>query len=454
MPMHPRRLRPGRIIDWVVLFALAFVFVGLAFYHYRRLDQQQRNAELSEELAKSTLDEPAPKKASNDWPQWRGPNRDGVSSETGILRAWPMGGPTKLWTKNIGAGFASFAVADNRVVTTFQDGDAEAVVAYDAATGEELWRFRHLAYYKNNFGDGPRSTPTIDGDFIFSLGGAGVFHCLKAKPGEMQVERVWSVDLVKVFGARTPMWGFAHSPLVDGDRIYIMPGGRDGNGLAALDKATGTVLWKKHDDEAGYASPISAEFSGARQVLFFTGSRLVAVTPESGEQLWDYSWRVENNCNIATPIVVGDYVFISSGYNKGCAVLKIEKAGEMWQPALVYSHRKMRNHFSSSVRLGDYLFGFDDSNLACMNFRTGQVLWKERGFDKGSVLLVEDQLIVYGENGILALAEANPKAYTEKSRFTFSENGRACWSVPVVANGKLYVRDQKRLVCFDVSANP
>ncbi len=451
MPMYPHRPRYARIIDWVVISISAFVFLGLGLYHYRRIDQQQADPKLAEELASKKLVDAPSAKASAEWPRWRGPNRDGVSSEADIVRVWPTAGPPVLWEQPVGVGYASFAVAAGRIVTTFQDGDSEAVVAYDADTGKERWRFRHPAHYRNNFGDGPRATPTIDGDYIYSLGGTGVFHCLKASPDADAVERVWSLDLVKVFDARTPMWGFSHSPLIDGDRIYIMPGGPNGNSLAALDKKTGDILWKKHSDEASYASPIAATFADQKQILFLTGTRLIAVDPDSGNELWDYPWHVENNANIATPIVIGDYVFISSGYNKGCAVLKIEKAGETWRPALVYTHRRMRNHFSSSVRHGDYLYGFDDSNLTCMNFRTGKVHWKERGFDKGSVVLVNDQLIIYGENGILALAGADPEAYMEKSRFVFTKDGRACWSVPVLANGRLYVRDHKRLVCFDVA---
>ncbi|MSU77443.1 MAG: hypothetical protein EXS16_05020 [Gemmataceae bacterium] len=452
MPTQPRRLRSGRIFDWVVIPVSTFVFLGLVLYHYRRLDEQHADTKLAKELASETLvDAPIPK-ISNVWPGWRGPNRDGVSTETNILTTWPTDGPKELWRQPVGVGYSSFAVADGRVITTFQDGDFEAVVAYDADSGKERWRFRHPAQYRNSFGDGPRATPTIAGDFVYSLGGTGVLHCLKAKANADFVERVWSLDFAQVFNARMPKWGVGHTPLIDGDRIYIMPGGADGNAFAALDKKTGAILWKKHDDEPSYASPIAGVFAGEKQILFFAGARLVAVAPDTGEELWDHPRVVDSNCNIATPIVVGDYVFISAGYNRGCAVLKIEKAGDTWKPALVYAHRRMRNHFSTSVRRGDFLYGFDDTNLTCMNFRTGEILWKERGFDKGSVLLVANQLIIYGENGILALADATPKEYTEKSRFTFTKNGRSCWSVPVLANGKLYVRDHERLVCFDVAA--
>jgi outer membrane protein assembly factor BamB len=451
MPIPPRRPRPGRLLDWLAITLFLAVFAGLGVYHYQRLDQGNVDPGRQRELSERKLSDA--KNATHDWPQWRGPNRDGVSTERGLLTVWPKDGPRRLWEAKTGDGFASVVVARGRAFTIFQDGDSEAVVCWDAETGREIWRHRYECAYTNQYGNGPRSTPSIDGDRIYTVGATGIMHCLDAATDQPRGRVVWRKDLLDNFDAPTNDWGVAFSPLVEGDRVFVMPGGPNGRSLAALDRNTGTVLWQKHDDRASYSSPVSATFHGQPQILFLTGSRLVSVAPDSGDLLWSYPWPVQQQCNIATPIVVDDYVFISTGYNKGCAVLKIEKHEGLLRPSAVYENRRMRNHFSSSVRHKDHLYGFDDTNLVCMDFRTGEVTWKQRDFDKGSVLLVGDQLIVYGANGLLALADANPEEYVERSRFEFSKQGRQCWSAPVVANGRLYVRDQERLVCFDVKAS-
>jgi len=271
-------------------------------------------------------------------------------------------------------------------------------------------------------------------------------HCLTADKGKL----VWSKKLLEEFNAEIPRWGVSFSPFVEGDRVFIVPGGTAGHGFAALDKKTGAVLWQKHNDMASYSSPVGATIHGERQIIFFAGTRVIGVTLEAGDLLWEYPWPIENELNIATPLVVNDYVFISSSYARGAAVLKIAKTGNAWHATQVYKTNWMRNHFASSVRHKDHLYGFDDSTLVCMNFQTGKIAWKQRGFDKGSVALAGDQLYVYGANGILALADADPKEYTERASFRFTQQDRTCWSVPVIANGRLYVRDLEKLVCFDI----
>jgi outer membrane protein assembly factor BamB len=439
------------LLPWLLFALAAFVFFGLAVYHFRRLGRGDVDPERASELAKHEFSEP---KSVGDWPQWRGPNRDGASTETGLLTEWPKDGPPIMWQAKTGEGFASVVVAAGRAYTIFQDGRRETVACWDAVTGKEIWRFGYeVRYknsygYKNDYGNGPRSTPSVDGDRIFAVGATGIMHCLDSANGK----KVWSRDLLAEFNAKIPEWGVAFSPLVFGERVFIMAGGPSGQGIAALDKNTGVTLWQQHDDGASYSSPVAAKFHNHQQILFLTGGRLISVVPDTGDLLWSYPWPVQQQINVATPIVMDDYVFISTGYNRGCALLKIEKDAQAWQARLVYKNRNMRNHFSSSVRHKDHVYGFDDNDLKCLNLRNGEIAWEEDGFDKGSVLLVGDQLVVYGANGILALAEATPKAYVEKSRFQFSAQSSRCWSVPVVANGLLYVRDQEKLVCFDVRA--
>ncbi len=336
MPIKSCRPRPGRIIDVVVITVLLIVFAGLAVYHYRRLDRAQVDPAKLNKLAQRTLEEH--KSSGGDWPQWRGPNRDGVCTETGIRTTWPESGPTQLWEAKVGEGFASVVVAKKRVFTIFQDGDHEAIAAWNAETGKEIWRFRYPCHYSNNYGNGPRSTPSIDGDLIYAVGATGLMHCLKAFTDEPTGERVWSKNLLEEFGAAVPKWGVAFSPLVDDNRVFIMPGGPNGNSFAALDKRIGTILWKSQDDRASYSSPVAATIHGQRQIVFLTGSRLVSVRPDAGAQLWEFPWPIENQCNIATPIAVGDYVFISSYYGRGCSLLEIAKTGSVWEANPVYKN--------------------------------------------------------------------------------------------------------------------
>lgn len=445
------RPRRGKIVDCLLIAILAFVFIGLGVYHSRRLERSEVNADKAKELATEKIQEI--KASTHDWPGWRGPNRDGVCTETGLLAAWPTEGPKLLWEQPTGEGFGSIAVAKDRVFLLFEHQADETLVCWNAETGKECWRFSYPCYYQNSYGNGPRSTPTVAGECVYIVGGTGLMHCLKAFTDRPDGELVWQKDLVSEFGGEIPKWGVAFSPLVEDGRVFVMPGGSGGNALAALDPKTGAVLWRAQDDPASYSSPIAATIAGQRQILFFTGIRLVSVHPETGAKLWDYPWPVEYNCNIATPIVMQDYVYISSGYGRGCAMLKIDKQGDSFQASRVYKNNRMKNHFSSCVRHNDHVFGFDDSNLKCMNIRTGQVTWSERGFDKGSVLLADNRLIIYGESGVLALAEADTAEYKEISRFQFSRDRRSCWSVPVVANGRLYVRDQTKLTCYDVKAS-
>jgi outer membrane protein assembly factor BamB len=264
---------------------------------------------------------------------------------------------------------------------------------------------------------------------------------LKAATGE----KVWRHDLLDEFKAENLRWGVAFSPLIDGDLIFTNPGGAGGHSLAAFDKRDGKLVWKALDDPAGYSSPVISTAAGVRQVLFFTGKHLVSVSPKDGQLNWQFPWETSYDCNIATPIARGDYVFISSGYDRGCALLGITKAKEgQLQVHPVYQHNRMRNHFSSSVLYKDHLYGFDDATLICMEFRTGQTRWKEKGFQKGSLLVADGHLIILGEKGKLALAAATPEQYREKASFAVSHT--KCWVVPVLADGKLYVRDEKALV--------
>jgi outer membrane protein assembly factor BamB len=436
-----------RLLVWGGFF-LALAVVGVGIWWYRNRDRSTVNEDLLRELqaASLTVAEPTSQQIGA-WPQWRGPLRDGVSHETGLLTAWPEDGPPKRWSVPIGFGYSSLAVVGGRVYTLAQDEDNEVVLCLDADTGAKVWTRAYPAKFVGDYGGAPRSTPTVDEDRVYTVGATGILHCLDAKDGAVR----WQKDLLKEFGAANLRWGVAFSPLVEGDLLFLNPGGTSGSSVAAVNKLDGKLAWKALDDQAGYSSPVAATLAGQRQILFFTGRGLVAVVPESGRELWRHDWKTDYEVNAATPIVVGDYVFISSGYDKGCAVLKIDQAsGGAWRARPVYENNRMQNQFSSSVHYQEHLYGFNDNKLTCLDFRSGLVRWQTGGFDKGTLLAADGHLLILGENGRLALVEATPGGYREKAKYR-AVSGR-CWALPALAQGRLYVRGEKQLICLDLKS--
>jgi outer membrane protein assembly factor BamB len=444
----------------IVLFAL--LFAGLTIYRILSHDLNEVNAQRLEELSAASAAMPPPASPPGaEWPQWRGPNRDGVSTETGLLPTWPDEGPKVLWTQPTGDGYSSVVVARGRAITMVQDGEDEAVVCWDALTGVEQWRFKYQAHFRHRqFGDGPRSTPAIAGDCVYTVGGTGIMHCLRLSPPTARGESIWHKNLLEEFGGPQLEWGIAFSPLVENGLVHIMPGGSNGEALAALDANTGAVVWHNLDDSSSYSSPVPFAFAGERQVVYLTAERLVGLAAKGGEQLWAFPWPsgpAHTPSSITTPLVihreVGDYVFVSGAYGKGCALVKIERDDNGFRASQVYKNLKLGTLFSSCVCQGDFIYGFNDVNLVCLDLRSGQRQWMQGGFDKGSLTLADGRLIILGADGTLAMAAADPKEYRELSRFQHS-NYRPSWTVPVLAGGRLYVRDHKRLVCYDLRKSP
>jgi outer membrane protein assembly factor BamB len=435
---------------WPTLSLVLFLLVFGQWYIDKRDGAFESDRLLH--LRDVALPETASGKAGNsDWPQWRGPKRDGVSQETGLLTACPADSPRILWRAPSGLGYASLAVTGGRVFTVVQDQQIynEVALCLDANTGATLWKFSYpCVRIVDDHGIGPRATPTVDGDRVYVLGAGGIFHCLNVSTGAL----LWRHDLPTEFGEMPPAspayWGHCCSPLVEGRFVIVETRGQRGD-VAAFDKRTGELVWKALDDPAGYSSPIAVTLAGLRQLVFFTGGGLAGLSPDDGEVLWHYRWQTNDECNIATPVAADRYLFISSGYDRGCALLEVSlRSDGIWRAEPVYRHKRMRCHFSSPVLYHAFLYGFDNGLLTCMDFRTGKIQWKERGFAKGSLLVADAKLIVLGENGILAVAEASPQAYRQLFSFQFSPN--RCWSAPVLADGKLYVRDQAEIVCYDL----
>jgi outer membrane protein assembly factor BamB len=385
----------------------------------------------------------APALAQPEWHQWRGANRDGHSHETGLLQSWPEGGPKRAFVVGgLGEGFSSLAAAGDRLVTMGASEDEERVLGLDARTGLVLWRTPNGRLFRNDKGDGPRGTPTIDGDRVFALGGNGRLLALELQSGKV----VWQVDLLDEFGASNITWGISESPLVVDGKVLVNPGGR-GASVVALDRDTGELIWKSGDDRAGYSSAIVADAGGVRQAIFFTDENGLGVDLRDGKLLWSYDRMANGTANAATPIFHDGKVFLSSDYGTGCALLALSPAGAKE----VYFNREMRNHHSSSVLVGDTLYGFSSSILTAMDFATGRVLWQDRSVGKGSLVAGDGRLFLFSDRGVAGLAEPSTEGYREHGRFSQERSGLPTWTHPMIHRGRLYLRDQDKLYAYEIA---
>lgn len=386
-----------------------------------------------------------------DWPNWLGPHRNGASPETGLLTNWPKTGPKVLWKVPGGEGYSTVAVALGRAVTQVQHDGGEYVLALDAAKGTKLWETKIADGYKNQYGDGPRATPTIAGGFIYTQSVKGPLTCLDAEKGTI----VWSVDLLKEYGAKNLSWGLSASPLVEGDLVYALPGGK-GAGVAAFDKKTGKLAWKLGDDQAGYATPMPVTVAGQKQIIFFTASGLLAVTPDQGKELWRVAWKTGYDCNICTPLLVGkDHLFVSSGEEVGCALFKLSATA----PDIVWESKGpesvMLNYWANAVEHNGYLYGisgeFNDRkmDLNCVDVKTGKLIWSEKNLGKATLMLADGHLFITTKKGDLLLVPANPAKFEQKARITLLAEG--CRTAPTIADKRLYLRDQKNIYCLDIA---
>lgn len=390
-----------------------------------------------------------------DWPQWRGPERTGLSKETGLLKTWPAEGPKLIWKgAGLGEGHATPSVAKGRIFGMGLRGSDEVVWALSAKTGKEIWSTRiasGITLDARQGGDGSRGTPTVDGARLYTIGVSGELVCLNVSDGKI----VWQKSLVNDFGGRVPSWGYSESPLVDGNSVIATPGG-DAATLVSLDKKTGAVIWKSQiptGNRVSYSSSIAADLNGQRQYIQFLAGGVVGVAAKTGKFLWRYDAPASRQgINCSTPIYRDGLVFAASAYQNGGGLAKLTAgdAGAV-QAEEVYFTKQMQNHHGGMVLVGDYLYGFDNSNLTCLEFKTGKVMWSDRSVGKGSVTYADGFLICRSERGTVGLVEANPTAYVEKGRFEQSDRSRApSWPYPVIANGRLYLRDQENLLCYDI----
>ena len=379
-----------------------------------------------------------------DWPHWRGPDYNGISKETGWNATWPEGGPKVLWEASVGNGFASIAVSNGRAYTMGNIDDNDILYCFDAATGNEIWKnsFSCPLYNRNHEG-GTCATPTVDGDAIYTFSKDGDVVRFNAANGDI----VWHKNLNKEFGFKHPRWHFSGSPLVVDD-LVILNAGSSG---VALKKADGSIAWQSNKDASGYATGVPFVLGEQKFVAMPVSQEIVCLNPATGDIVWRFPWKTSYDINAADTIISGDKIFISSGYDHGCVLLKIDanKVTELWQ------NKNMCNQINSSVLWQGCLYGFSGQvngggKLTCIDFETGQVKWSQGGFGTGSLMLTDGKLIILGEKGKLVIAEASPDGYREISSARILTG--KCWTVPVLANGRIYARNAAgRLVCVDVS---
>lgn len=380
--------------------------------------------------------------AAEDWPQWRGPNRNGRSEETGWLVQWPAGGPKRLWEAGVGIGYSSFAVSRGRLYTMGNVADKDSVYCLDSETGGVMWRHEYACGAKDPQGyHGTRCTPTVDEDRVYSLSRQGHFFCLDAVRGTVK----WAKNFAKDFGGETPTWGFAGSPLIEQRWVLTETGSGHGASVVALDKMTGEVVWRAGDDAAGYGSLIAYDTGGERCFAQFSKEHLIGRRMKDGTELWRQAWKTSYGVNAVTPIIEGDQIFVASGYNYGCARLRMSPTSvqEVWR------NKNMRNHVNSCVLVDGHLYGYDEGELTCMDWKTGAVKWRTGSYGKGAVIFAGGKLILYGQTGKLGLAEATPDAFRESCSFQ-ALSGQDTWANPVLANGRLYCRSLDKMVAFDV----
>jgi outer membrane protein assembly factor BamB len=384
-----------------------------------------------------------------DWPQWQGPDRTGISKETGLLHEWPASGPAVVWTaSNLGNGYGSVAVKGDRVYVQGMKGPNSIVSALNRADGKPVWSKTLGPSANNDQGNGPRGTPTVDGDRVYILTENGDLACLKTDG-----TAVWQRNILKDFGGRNLRWLISESPLIDGNNLIVTPGGR-GAGMVALDKMTGKTVWTSKDlsDTAGYSSPIVADVQGVRTYMTLTSSAGVGVRASDGKLMWHYARAANNVANIATPVFSDNKVFYTSAYDTGGALLGLTAQNGEVKASEIYFTRDMKNHHGGVVLVDGYLYGFNDSILTCLDFATGKMMWRDRSVGKGAVTYAEGNLYIQGENNTVGLAEASPKGYKEKGRFQIADQGLPSWAHPVVSGGRLYVRNQETLAAYDIRA--
>jgi outer membrane protein assembly factor BamB len=380
------------------------------------------------------------------WTDFRGPGRDGHYQQQPIAVDWPSAGLTPMWKQPIGGGYGSFVIAQGRAFTIEQRGKQEVLAAYDIVTGRELWTNRWNSLFTESMGgDGPRATPTWHDGRVYTLGARGELRALNAETGAT----LWRTNMLEDAGASNLQWGMSAAPLVVDDTVVVLPGGSRGRSVVAYDRLTGRRAWSALDDQQAYSSPMLVTLAGRRQILVFSASRLMGLTPDKGEVLWEYPWKTNYDVNASQPLVIGDNrVFVSTGYGTGAAVIEITPAAGGFGVKEIWRNIRMKNQFTSSVLHDGFIYGLDESILACVDAATGELKWKGGRYGYGHTVLASGHLIVLTEGGDLVLVRATPERHQELARFPAIEG--KTWNHPALSDGYLLVRNINEMAAFDL----
>ena len=385
------------------------------------------------------------------WPTFRGPKRDNRSIETGLLKSWPESGPPLAWSaEGLGEAYSSVSIADGKVFTMGNRGNSEMIIALSLDSGRELWATKNGSAFHEGAGNGPRGTPAVDGDRVFALGGNGDLSCVNAADGDVR----WKQNILQTYGGSNIQWGISESPLIDGELLICSPGGR-GATVVALNKNTGREVWRSMvpgAPKASYSSPIVAEVGGVRQYIVFTSSGVVGVNGKNGQPMWGDDGSSNGTANCSTPLFVNDSVFSASSYGTGAALLRLRSSGGRTAATRSYQTKDMKNHHGGMVIDNGFVYGTNDGILTCLELASGRVRWRERA-SKGSVVYADGHIVFRSERGPVSLFEASPAGYREKGKFNQpGRSNKPSWSHPVIADGKLFLRDMDRLFVFNIKA--
>lgn len=389
--------------------------------------------------------------ASDDWPQFLGPTRNGVYAGTPLASSWPKEGPPIVWQKKIGQGFSGPAVASGKLVLFHRLGEREIIEAFDAKTGGALWKFDYPTAYRDDFGfdEGPRATPAIADGKVYAFGAEGTLHCLDVNSGK----KLWSANIKEKFSAPKGFFGLACSPLIEGNLVILNIGGANGAGIVAFDRKTGELAWKATDEEASYSSPVATELGGKRVAVFFTRSGLMVLDPTTGQVQTQFPWRPRINASVsaATPLAIGSQIFLSASYDVGAILLDLKAA----RPQKIWaSDDALSNHYATSVHRNGFLYGFhgrqeSGPSLRCVELRTGAVKWSEDRFAAGTVTIAGDSLLLMLEDGRLLLGPATPERFKPSAQAQVLPFGVRAY--PALAGGFLYARSKDKLVCLNLN---
>jgi outer membrane protein assembly factor BamB len=392
--------------------------------------------------------QPARNAATPDWPQWHGPDRTNISREVGLLKQWPSGGPKLLWsTRGLGNGYGSISIKADRIFLQGTQGGQSVVFALDPTNGKPIWKSPLGRAVDQDRGGGPRGTPTIDGESIYALSENGELACIRSKDGST----TWRRNILTDFGGRNPYWLISESPLIDGPRIIVTPGGR-GAGIVALDKASGKEIWRASQlsDPAAYASCIIAKIHDVPTIMNLTSEAGVGVRATDGKLMWRYEKAANGTANCSTPVYHEGKVFYTSAYGTGCGLLALTPSNGELKAQEMYFSRDMQNHHGGVLLYNGYVYGSSNSILTCLEWISGKPKWRDRAVGKSSLTLADGNLYILSEDNVVGLAEATPDGYRERGRFTIEDQGRPSWAHPVVCGGKLFIRNQDYLNCYNV----